>query len=310
MDLGFSRLRAFVTTARAGSMTAAADALGYTTGAISQQVAALESELGRPLFDRVGRGLRLTEQGTAFLHFAETILRTQSEAIEAVATTRWQPGQPRVKVRLGVFGSLAALAIGAAVADLRQRDPSIRLVSVEFDVDDVADAVRRGEADLAFGIDYPNSPARRAHDVDVTVLATEPLAVAVRTEEAWPEQASITAFSDAQWVMASPTSHFGTAVRHMCRRGGFEPDVVHEVTDTAACLAMVASGLGVTPATPLMHLVRPAGLRLVGLTDGDDRQVVVFSRSSSVDRPSRRSVIEALRRSVQDFDVRPAEDGP
>lgn len=283
-------------------MTAAAASLGYTTGAVSQQVAAIERELGRALFDRLGRGLQLTEQGAIFLHYAERILRVQSEAIAAVGGT-WEPGQPRVEVRLGVFGSLAALALGRAVDDLRARAPGVRLLSVEFDVDDAAEAVRRGEADLAYGIDYPHWPARRADGVDVSVLASEPLAVAVRTEETWLEQCSITEFNEAPWVLASPESHFGAAVRRMCRQGGFEPNVVHEVTDTAACLAMVASGLGVTPATPMMHLVRPAGLRLVDLTDGDVRQVVLFSRASSVDQPSRLSVIDSLRRSVREFHV-------
>lgn len=293
MDLGFVRLRAFVETARSGAMTSAATALGYTPGAVSQQIAALERELGHDLFERVGRGLRLTERGRRFLSYAEQILLAQAEAVAALEGP-WLPGQPPLEIRLGVFGSPAAVALGPAVAALRQRAPWVRVRSVELDVDAAAEAVRRASVDLALGVDYSSAPPAVGPGVERTVLVTEPLTVAVPDQDTRPATAALAAFADAPWIAAPPDSHFGAATRAMCRRAGFEPQVMHEVTETGACLAMAAAGLGVTPATRMMLQMRPSGLRLINLSDGDLRRIVLFSRAGNSSQPSRQLLVDAL----------------
>lgn len=300
MDVGFTRLRAFSETARSGSMTSAAAALGYSVGAVSQQIAALERELGQQLFDRVGRGLQLTEPGSVFLRYADQILLSQAEAVAAVAGPG-QAGHPPVDVRLGVFGSLAAVALAPAVEALKDRAINVNVRSVELDVDDVAEAVRRAAVDLAFGIDYAHSPAPTADGVQRTVLATEALQLAVPESDPRTGPVDLAACSNEPWIVAPADTHFGQAVRSMCRRAGFEPPVAHAVADTGACLAMAAAGLGVTPATRMMYDVRPAGLRLIGLHGADTRDIVLLSRASRAAQPLRQSLVEVLRHAVAPY---------
>ena len=69
-----SQLKAFVAINRYGSFTAAADSLYITQPAISKRIAALESQLGTPLFDRIGRNARLTESGQQLLPLVEKML--------------------------------------------------------------------------------------------------------------------------------------------------------------------------------------------------------------------------------------------
>ena len=66
-----AQLRAFVAINRFGSFTAAADNLHLTQPAISKRIAALETQLGAALFDRIGRSARLTETGHQLLPLAE-----------------------------------------------------------------------------------------------------------------------------------------------------------------------------------------------------------------------------------------------
>lgn len=302
MDVGFSRLRAFSETARTGSMTAAAAALGYSVGAVSQQVGALERELGQQLFERVGRGLRLTAAGTVLLRYADQILLCHAEALAAVGSS-WEDGVQPVEVRLGVFGSLAAVALAPTVAALGRRAPNVALRSVELDVDEVADAVRRSAVEVAFGIDYASSPAPAADGVQRTVLATEDVRLAVPDDDPREGPVPLASCSDDVWILAPAATHFGQAVRAMCRRAGFEPTVAHAVTETGACLAMAAGGLGVTPATAMMQALRPAGLRLLPLVPRETRHVVLLSRASRVHQPLQQMLLEVLRAAVAPYDT-------
>ena len=67
-------LEVFREVARRGSFTAAANALRYTQSAISRQIAALEQDTGTTLFDRIPRGVRLTDEGRCLLEHAEAVL--------------------------------------------------------------------------------------------------------------------------------------------------------------------------------------------------------------------------------------------
>ncbi len=302
MDIGFARLHAFAETAHVGSMTAAAAALGYSVGAVSQQVSALERELGRQLFDRVGRGLRLTDAGAVFLPYAEEILRSQADALAALADP-WE-GDRAVPVKLGVFGSLAAVALSPAVAALAERAPNVVVQSVELNVDDVAEAVRRASVDMAFGIDYASSPAAVADGVVRTVLATEPFQLAVRDDDPRRDVVDLPTTGDDTWIAAPSDTQFGQAVRAMCRRAGFEPPVMHAVADTGACLAMAAAGLGVTPVTRMMFELRPSGLRLLQLRPVETRDIVLLTSAGRAPSPVRQLLTDVLQATVAPYDQR------
>jgi len=83
-----------------------------------------------------------------------------------------------------------------------------------------------------------------------------------------------------------------------CRRAGFEPQINHEVTDTAATLAMVAAGLGVAPVTSLMLQLRRLDLTTVKLLEPIDRVMVLAHRHQSQLQPGLQAVIEAIQHTV------------
>jgi DNA-binding transcriptional LysR family regulator len=169
------KLRTLVTIRDSGSMTAAAVALGYTTGAVSQQMAALERSVRTELVTQVGRRVQLTDAGHLLADHAVGLLSLARETGQALAGL---PGRPQARVLIGVFGTAAAALLPQALVRVREQCPGVSLRSVEVDVDDATSAVAAGRVDLAFGVDYPQAPIPRAADVALLVLATERFSMA------------------------------------------------------------------------------------------------------------------------------------
>ncbi|MEU9012416.1 LysR family transcriptional regulator [Streptomyces sp. NPDC048479] len=297
MELGGVHLRALAELDRCGTMTAAAAALGYTPGAISQQIAQLERTAGAQLIRRVGRRVELTDAGHTLVVHAGRILRAQAEAAAAIERTRTEIS---ARLRLGVFGTAAAAFLPPALRWLGEHHPGVEVVSQEVDVDQAHAEVSAGRVDLALGLDYPDAPLARDETSELVRLHSERFTVAVPADQAPPDATSwrLTQLAGRDWILPAPHTYYGRAVRTACRRSGFEPRVAHEVTDTATSLAMVGAGLGVAPLTGLMLRLRSEGIASVPLDDLVERHVVVAVRAASRGRPSVEVLIEALRRAA------------
>ncbi|HET6359103.1 LysR family transcriptional regulator [Streptomyces sp. NBC_00879] len=294
MELGGAHLRALVELERCGTMTAAAAALGYTPGAISQQIAQLERTAGAQLIRRAGRRVELTDAGHTLVVHAGHILRAQAEAAAAIERTRTEIG---ARLRLGVFGTAAAAFLPPALRWLAEHHPGVRVVSQEVDVDQAHAEVSAGRVDLALGLDYPDAPLARDEASELVRLHSERFSLALPAAGAPPAGTSwrLTELADRDWILPAARTYYGRAIRTACRRAGFEPRVVHEVTDTATSLAMVGAGLGVAPLTGLMLRLRSEGIVPVPLDDPVERHVVVAVRAAARGRPSVEMLIEALR---------------
>ena len=296
VTLDLVKLRTLVEVRDTGSMTAAAAALGYTTGAVSQQMAALQRTVRAGLFTQVGRRVQLTDAGSLLADHAVELLALARRTEQALAAL---PGQPRARVLVGVFGTAAAALLPRALVRVRERCPGVRLRSMEVDVDDAASAVAAGRVDLAFGVDYPQAPIPRAPDVELLVLVTERFSVAVPAGGPAREgPSSLHDFAGDAWVLPPEHTAYGRAVRMACRRADFEPRVDHSVTDTASTLALVAAGLGVAPVTDLMLTLRREGLATVPLTERVERTLVLAHRREPAPQPGVRAVVDAIRASV------------
>ena len=295
MKWTFEQLRTFVAIAEEGSMTAAAHALGYTTGAVSQQMQALRAAVGTALFVRDGRAVELSDAGRTLLRHARDLLDTERRAQQAL--TGPASGLD-LRVDLGVFGSAAVAAILPTTRVLQASAPNITLHAREVDVERMPDAVAEREIDLAIGLAYPGSPAAMPRGVTVVPLRREPFLV-VLTPALAPvrgDAAVIEAADATGWILPPAATEFGRATRLACAAAGVQPNLVHVVTDTAVSLAMVESGLGVTLATPLMLRLYPRSLATAPLPGGSVREIVAVVRRGSLERESVRAVLDALQR--------------
>lgn len=284
--LNLTQLATLREFARSGTLAAAAAQLGYTPGAVSQHVASLERALSTTLVRRTGRRLELTDAGRLLVEYAETLLETEARAVQDVRSVDERVAGPLL---VGTWGSTAAALLAPVVERMGATYPEVRLRSREVDVDDAATAVRRGRVDVAFGLDYADAPMPRDRDIAVVELHQEEFVVAM-SAGAGPSHGPVdlATLETLSWILPPATSQYGRAIRAGCRRRGFEPRVVHEVTDTAAALQLAAAGLGATTMTPLMSRMNPdLDLRRLTMADPMTRQIVLITRAGGLRRPVR-----------------------
>ncbi len=299
MNLSLGQLSALSRLAHLGTMTAVAEELGYTPGAVSQQIAALEKTVKAPLITKNGRKVALTDAGRVLVEHADTLLVAERAALDAVRNVQQHFVGP---VSIGVFGSIAATLLPEVIAQARADYPQMRIRSCELDLDDVFDAVDRGYVDVAFGLDYPAVPFRKPDGVEIIVLRRERFALAVApgayglTEDS---RIDLRDAADWDWILPVESEHYGLAMRTACRQYGFEPRVAHEVLDTAATLAMVARGLGVSPATDIMLTLSSLPVARVAIAQDVLREVVLIRPAATNQRPTIEAITEAARHLIK-----------
>src|SRR5919109_156519 len=254
MDLAWPALRSLRELSRLGTIAAVAEATGYTPGAISQQLAGLERAVGRPLLVRVGRGVRLTDAGAVLAEHAQRLLLSQKTARHALEAFGEEVA---ATIRVATFASSAATLLAPSIAAATTEHPRLSVRTLEVDVDAVADFVARGDADLAFGLDYPDAQVPRAPNVELIQVASEPFKLAVPDRWNTPNTIELADAADWDWILPPADTHYGRAARAACRRADFQPRGTHVVTDTAVSQVMVAQGLGTTMVTDMMLALAP-----------------------------------------------------
>jgi DNA-binding transcriptional LysR family regulator len=293
MDWTNAQLRSLVELTRRGTITAVAQALGYTPGGVSQQIIALEKATGMQLLHHVGRRVELTDAGMTLAVHAERILTTQDEAMEALERTR---NEISGTLRIGLFATAAAEILPPALRRMRELHPGVTMRSRDMDVDEVYSAVAGGTVDLALGLDYPDVPIPRDPCLRVRELSKERFSLAV-PKGSMPglRRVSLADAAELGWIVPSVASYYGRALLTACRHAGFEPQVLHEVTDTAATLALVEAGVGVSVVTDLMLRLRPSALDVLELRETMERHIVVVVRTFAEHRPTVTALVDVLR---------------
>ena len=148
----WNRARAFLVTAEEGSLSAAARALGLAQPTLGRQVAALEEELGVVLFERVGRGLALTQSG---LELVEHV-RAMGEAASRVSlTASGQSQSVEGPICITTSEVYAAFVLPPLIEQLREQAPGI---TVEIVASNEVSDLRRREADIAIRHGRPTDP--------------------------------------------------------------------------------------------------------------------------------------------------------
>ena len=291
--LNLTQLATLLEFGRRGTLAAAAESLGYTPGAVSQHLAALERTVGTPLVRKTGRMLVLTDAGHVLLEHAGSVLRTEREAMRAVAAVQHEVSGP---LTVGTWGSTAATLLAPVVHRLAIEFPLIAVRSREVDLDDAANDVLHGRVDVAFGLDYPDAPLSGHRGVEVEALHRETFSVAgaadgpVASDPLPDHPLTADDLRERRWVMPPPLTQYGTALRTGLRRRGIEPAMVHEVTDSAASLHLASAGLGLTMITQMMRrLVADLPLRVLAMADPLTREVVLL-----VPRAHRRGPVTAF----------------
>ncbi|MCR5885777.1 LysR family transcriptional regulator [Rhizobacter sp. J219] len=187
-------LDTFLAVHRHGGVSAAALALSRTQSAISRRLAVLEAAVGAPLFERIGRGLVLSDVGRALLPHAERVTAAVGDARAAVQAA--QAGTGGV-VQMVTVGTLAHTGLAAALKRARAAQPQLDLRLQTATSAQVSELVRSGAA--AVGLRYFADPSP---DLDCRVVQTEHLVVACAASHplAGKRVASLSRLAGERWL--------------------------------------------------------------------------------------------------------------
>lgn len=238
-------LRYFVVVAEEGHLTKAAQRIGIQQPPLSQQIRALENELGVTLFRRMPRGMELTESGQALLIDARLILEQVNTTIEGVR--RISLGESG---RLAVgFTESAALHpfIPAVIRAFRQKSPGVIMAIEESNTNDLVEDLRHNRLDVAF----IRSPIGSAAGLKMETMLVEEMIVALPVTHKLAQRRKslpLTALAQDDFILNRRPSGPGLydSVIAACRAAGFSPRVVQEARKNLSTLSLVAAGLGVS----------------------------------------------------------------
>lgn len=278
-------LRALAAVVRTGSFTAAAAELGYTQSAVSQQVSALEQEVGQRLLER--RPVRPTPAGARLAEHAARILLRVDVARSELA--RLGPDDQELRVDACPLAGIGVLA--GALRELRRTHPALQVTVRTVDAPTAVADLAAGRADVALvdGITAPDNPLAltEAGLVAATALAEEPLVVVLPEDHPLAGRASLdlAMLADAPWVVA-PGLPAGI--------GGSGPSrVVYDGNDLVTLLGLVAAGHG-SALLPASAAVLAPGVNAVALGHPPlvHRTEVLRLRAAG---PPARPLVDALR---------------
>jgi DNA-binding transcriptional LysR family regulator len=277
-----------------GSVVGAADALGFTPSAVSQQVKRLERQAGVPLLERVGRGVMLTRHGRHLVD-AGTQLLTDLEEIEA--GLHQQAGAIAGHLRVVAFSTAMRGMVAPAIAELLAEHPDLTLALSEREPWDTVDLVASGQCEIGLVHSWGDLPIAIPDHLDRTSVASDIADVIVHREHPLAARMHVTPrdLVDEGWI-ATPE---GTICRQWLTRmydgTGRLPRIAHQSMEFDSHLAMVRARLGIALIPRLGR--QPLGPELVAVPAKKPvptREIVALHRRSMADSPAVRAVVDRL----------------
>ncbi|WP_433337531.1 LysR family transcriptional regulator [Spirillospora sp. CA-294931] len=294
MDL--RQLESFDEVARQGSLSAAAQRLGYTQSAVSRHIAALEREMRLPLLQRQARGVRLTRAGEALLRHARHILDGVTTATEQLAALRrLDTGE----LRLGGVPTANVTLLPQAMTELRHAAAGLDLTVTEGTSEGLLDALHRGSLDVAVVTDYHPLPQTGSGDVEVIALLDDPLLLAMPSSHRFADrrQIPLVELADDVWVEDYPQA--AEVLLAACERSGFTARIGVRCGGWMGKQGFVAAGHGIAliPGLAATGTRSDLVIRELHRDDAPVRKVAVAVTAQGRD-PAVTAVLECIERAT------------
>ena len=287
-------LKTFLAVAGEGSFAAAAPRVALTQAAVGQQMRALEAELRRPLFERQGKAVVLTDAGRELVPAVRKLVAQYEQLLAAAPSPDAMAGT----VQLGAVVSAVRPLIQATLA-LKDKHPALELhVSAAKSMDLVA-RVAAGELDAAIAVREPG--AARPELVWTPLYAEAMVLLVPRNTEDAPLR---TLLERHRFIRFDRSQHTGQLVERTLHRLRAKPQEFLELNAIESIVELVRSGLGIA-ILPLLRDGRwatDARLRVIEIPKAEERRLALVRRRESAGA----AIVAAL---VREFQVRVAGAG-
>lgn len=270
-----------------GTITAAAERLGYTTSAVSQQLGVLGTEVGTPVLERQGRNVGLTAAGRALVSGTDAVFAAVERAVsDAHDAASLLVGE----VVVGSFQSVGATVVPVAFASVKAVAPELEVHFTQWAEDGLRE-LRLGHLDICVDHDFELLAPPDTTGVDARTVLTEPVYLCVPAS--LDRGADPGAYADEIWAASQAGSRYGELVRAICHRAGFEPQVRYHTDDLEVTLQLVAAGVAVGVLPRLAARSVPEDVVLHPI-DATRRRLRAYTREGASHRPAIALVLDHL----------------
>lgn len=292
-------LRYFIAVAEELHFGRAAQVLGISQPPLSQQIQALEQELGTRLLDRTNRRVELSEAGRLFLDEARLVLAQVDKAADVAR-----------RVRLGELGELKigfttsapfTSSIPQAIFAFRQRFPAVHLALQEMNSMEVASQLE--DESIQVGI---MRPLALPESLVVVELLREPLVAIINAGHPLAQGSEqglhLSELANEPFVFFPRTYGSGLYAQMMdlARAAGFTPLITQEAGEVMTIIGLVAAGLGVTVLPASYRRMRIDGVVYRTLLDPDATSAVWLVQRKDQQSPMARAFVELVTRRTED----------
>ena len=294
--LNYHHLLYFWTAGREGSVTAASKALNLSQPALSTQIRALEESLGERLFEKAGRGLRLTEAGKLAFRYADEIFALGQEFQQAL---KGRPTGRALRLVVGISDVLPKLMVHRLLRPALELPEPLRLTCREDDLPRLLQALQTHEVDIVLS-DVPCSPQAgpRAFnhllgECGVDLFGAPNLLA--RHPGPFPE-----ALNGAPILLPSEGHALRRSLDAWLERHGMRPVVAGDFDDSALLKTFGAEGLGffAAPAAIADEVVRLHGVRRLGPLEGLKERIYAVSADRRLAHPAVLAILKAAKEQV------------
>lgn len=291
--LNYNHLHYFWVVAREGSIAAASKTLHLTPQTISGQLKLLDENVGEPLFQRVGRGIGLTETGRVVYQYADEIFSLGTELSARIRSK--VPGAPET-LNVGIVNSIAKLIAYRIIEPALELPDKVRVVCTEADLDNLLGELAMHRLDLVIS-DRPiptglNVKAYNHPLGDSPVAFFAQKRIASRFSSRFPAS-----LDGAPVLLPVRTNPLRPSLDEFFLRSNVTPAIVAEFDDSALLKAFGEAGTGVFPAPfaireQVEHMYHS---RLIGEVEGVTEHYFAISPERKLKHPAVRQITESAR---------------
>jgi DNA-binding transcriptional LysR family regulator len=234
-----SQVEAFLEVARQRSFTRAAKSLYLTQPTISSRIQTLEKELGCYLFERRSRGVTLTDEGRAFLPYAERTVQSLRDGREALVNSREVTGG---RLSIGAARNICAYVLPSILETFRTRYPRVDLNIKTGRSSDVLEMLLNDEVQVGFGRTLIHREITSVH------LYDEEIALFVHPKHQFAAAQGVTLYDVGRepLILYDPGSTYYVIINKVCQEAGIAPRVTMQLDSIEATKKMIEQGLGVS----------------------------------------------------------------
>lgn len=268
--MSINKFKVLLKVVELGSLTKAAEVMGFTQSGVSHMINSLEDEFGFSLLIRNRSGAKLTTNGEEILKTIREILKWNEHLEQQVASIH---GIELGTIHIGTFTSVGVHWLPGIIQDFQRDYPHIEIRLVEGDYREIEDWIAEGKIDCGF-LSLPTSDI-----FDAILLHQDPMLVLLPMEHPLSSEDSITLsqIENEPFIMPSQGSDYD--VNRMLEKARIKPDIKYTLGDDYAIMAMVEKGLGISILPELVLRGQQRNIRLIELKEKSFRSLGIAVNS-------------------------------